>query len=83
MRWGLASLRCADGLPCGRNGARGRFSGYNRSAVPKQSDHSAGQVGLVLHSSYRLTRKIADGGMGAIYEAAHVRLKKKSDAWGR
>ena len=33
-------------------------------------------VGKVLHDTHRIVRKIGTGGMGSVYEAAHVRLKK-------
>ena len=34
-------------------------------------------VGRVLHDTYRITGKIAEGGMGAIYAAEHARLSNK------
>jgi len=34
-------------------------------------------IGQILHETYRIERKLAEGGMGAIYEASHVRLPKK------
>ena len=34
-------------------------------------------VGMVLHDTYRVLRKINEGGMGAVYEAEHARLKNK------
>jgi serine/threonine-protein kinase len=34
-------------------------------------------IGTVLGESYRITRVIGVGGMGAIYEAAHTRVKKR------
>lgn len=36
-----------------------------------------GLVGYVLNGTYRLTRPIAPGGMGDVYEAVHVRLASK------
>ncbi|MFZ5786211.1 MAG: protein kinase domain-containing protein, partial [Acidobacteriota bacterium] len=35
------------------------------------------QVGLVLHDTYRLERLIGEGSMGAVYEAAHLRLRRR------
>ena len=34
-------------------------------------------IGQVLQDTYRITRRIAEGGMGVVYEASHVRLSKK------
>ena len=34
-------------------------------------------IGQVLQDTYRITRPIAEGGMGVVYEASHVRLSKK------
>ena len=34
-------------------------------------------IDTVLHDTHRIVRRIGMGGMGAVYEAAHVRLKKK------
>ena len=34
-------------------------------------------VGQVLHGTYRVTRKMAQGGMGTVYEASHVKLTSK------
>ncbi len=34
-------------------------------------------VGVVLHDTHRLVRFIGEGGMGAVYEAVHVRLSKR------
>ena len=34
-------------------------------------------IGKVLHDSHRIVRLIGTGGMGAVYEATHVRLKKQ------
>jgi serine/threonine-protein kinase len=35
------------------------------------------QVGLVLHDTYRLERLIGEGSMGAVYEASHLRLRRR------
>jgi serine/threonine protein kinase len=34
-------------------------------------------IGAVLHGTYKISRLIAEGGMGSIYEATHSRLSKK------
>ena len=41
------------------------------------SDPSDPLVGQVLGGAYRITRLIGRGGMGAVYEAAHLRLPKR------
>src|SRR4051812_42333083 len=38
---------------------------------------SLGMTGQVLSETYRLERKIAEGGMGVVYEASHVRLPRR------
>ena len=38
------------------------------------------RVGQVLHETYRVTRLIAAGGMGIVFEAEHVRLSRKKFA---
>ncbi len=40
------------------------------------SDSDA-RIGAVLGDSYRITRNIASGGMGTVYEAMHVRLQQR------
>lgn len=35
------------------------------------------RLGSVLHGTYRIVRRIAQGGMGAVYEAEHLRLRQK------
>jgi serine/threonine-protein kinase len=37
----------------------------------------AGRVGQVLVESYRIERMVAEGGMGSVYEARHLRLPKR------
>src|SRR5215212_3082110 len=39
--------------------------------------HAAMPVGTVLGDSYRLTRKMDEGGMAAVYEAMHLRLDRR------
>ena len=45
---------------------------------PQPPSHSI--IGEVLGNTYRIQRQIAAGGMGAVYEARHVRLAKKTFA---
>jgi serine/threonine protein kinase len=40
-------------------------------------DSTATAVGSLLNGTYRLERVIAEGGMGVVYEAAHVRLPRR------
>ena len=51
---------------------------------PSTTTHTSGlsprprlSLGVVLHDSHRLTRFIGEGGMGAVFEATHVRLPGK------
>jgi serine/threonine-protein kinase len=41
------------------------------------AEESASAVGTLLNGTYRLERVIAEGGMGVVYEAAHVRLPRR------
>src|SRR3954470_8202162 len=45
----------------------------------EDSSRSVGatNVGMLLNSTYRLERVIAEGGMGVVWEAAHVRLPRR------
>ena len=40
-------------------------------------ESTANAVGTLLNGTYRLERVIAEGGMGVVYEAAHVRLPRR------
>jgi eukaryotic-like serine/threonine-protein kinase len=42
-----------------------------------QEASSESAVGTLLNGTYRLERVIAEGGMGVVYEAAHVRLPRR------
>ncbi len=39
--------------------------------------HEVNLVGMVLQGSYRVERLIGEGGMGAVYEASHLRLPRR------
>lgn len=42
-----------------------------------ESQQKGELVGVVLERAYRITRIIGEGGMGAVYEAVHLRLNKR------
>jgi serine/threonine protein kinase len=45
--------------------------------VAGPEERPAGLVGAVLGGAYEVIRPIGEGGMGAVYEATHLRLKKR------
>jgi serine/threonine protein kinase len=45
--------------------------------MPEGEQSARAQVGTVLEGAYRLTRLLGEGGMGAVYEALHLRLDKR------
>jgi len=44
---------------------------------PSSTDHADSIVGQVLGERYEVTRRVGKGGMGAVYEATHVKLGKR------
>jgi len=45
--------------------------------IPMPHSHEETRIGRILGESYRITRALASGGMGTVYEATHVRLQQK------
>jgi serine/threonine-protein kinase len=41
------------------------------------ADAALGLIGQVLQETYRIERKIGEGGMGAVYEASHTRVRRR------
>jgi tRNA A-37 threonylcarbamoyl transferase component Bud32 len=62
---GAATSVLEGGREAGRGGARDTMP----AADPR--------LGMVLADTYRVTRNIASGGMGTVYEAMHVRLQQR------
>ncbi|MBL8944695.1 MAG: protein kinase, partial [Myxococcales bacterium] len=54
-------------------GGRDAGRGVARDTLPAADP----RLGMVLADTYRVTRNIASGGMGTVYEAMHVRLQQR------
>jgi len=70
---GLGSVPAASAAPAGRRRRRDRRTG-DRNLRPHSPEDRVGQV---LSATYRIERLIAVGGMGAVYEVAHMRLSQR------
>src|SRR5262249_27572052 len=55
------------------NSTPGRLSADIASPAP----HFDGIVGACLAERYEVTRKVGEGGMGAVYEARHLKIGKR------
>jgi serine/threonine-protein kinase len=60
-----------------RSGAQSATSDTGASTVPPVLGHGAELIGVTLSGRYLVTRKVGQGGMGAVYEATHMLIGKR------
>ncbi len=48
-----------------------------KTLAPEQSDLDDPRVGTLIQDRYRIIRRLAEGGMGVVYEAEHVLIQKR------
>jgi serine/threonine protein kinase len=63
---------------CGTRYAADHLFCFTDGTALVPADPTAGLVGSVIAERYRILKKIGDGGMGQVYLAEHVRIKRKS-----